>query len=79
MSVRCLMLESSDNKRFFTTIGNRKQLAECCRAFGTKMLVVRAEIKKSQIMTVKKLVTAMCDKNYKSPKAEYKLIEVHKK
>lgn len=78
MSVRCLMLETSDKKRFFTLIGNSKQLKEFCRALGAKMFVVKAEIAKSQMMTVQKLVTAICDKNYKSPKAKYKTIEKKK-
>lgn len=75
MSVKCLMLETSDKKRFFTMVGNHKQLVEYCRAFGAKMFVVRAEIKKTQVMNIPRLVVALCDKSHESPKAEYKVLE----
>jgi hypothetical protein len=69
------MLETSDKKRFFTLIGNSRQLKYFCRVLGTKMFLVKAEIAKSQIMTVHKIVASICDKNYKSPKVKYKITE----
>lgn len=69
------MLETPEKKRFFTLIGNRKQLEECCRAFGTKMFVVRAEINKSQVMSITKIVAALCDKGDEGQKADYKVLE----
>lgn len=75
MSVKCLMLETADKKRFFTLVGNHKQLAEYCRAFGAKMFVVRAEIKKSQVMNIPRLVVALCDKGNEGVKADYKVLE----
>jgi hypothetical protein len=75
MSIKCLMLETSDKKRFFTLLGNYKQLKEYCRAFKAKMFVVRAEIKKSQVMSIPRLVSALCDKTNEGDKAEYKVVE----
>lgn len=74
MTVKCLMLETSENKRFFTLVGNYKRLIECCRAFKAKMFVVKADIKKSQVMDIPDLVTALCDKNNEGTKAEYKVL-----
>jgi hypothetical protein len=75
MSVKCLMLETSDKKRFFTLVGNQKQLLEYCRALDAKMFVVRAEIKKSQVMSMERLVPALCGKTEGDPATEYKVIE----
>jgi len=72
MPIKCLLLETKEKRRFFTLVKNRKQLAECCRAFGAKMSIVKAEIKRNQVLDVKKLVSALCDKNYKSEKVEFK-------
>ena len=72
MSIKCLLIETKDKKRFFTLVKNRKELAECCKAFGAKMSVVSAEIKRSQVMDVTKLVSALCDKNYTSEDVEFK-------
>jgi hypothetical protein len=75
MSIKCLMLETSDKKRFFTLLGNYKQLREYCRAFSAKMFVVRAEIKKSKVMSIPRLVSALCDKTNDGEKADYKVVE----
>lgn len=75
MSIKCLMLETSDKKRFFTNVGSRKQLAECCRAFNAKIRLVRAGLKRSDLMTIPKLVVALCDKNSKSSPADFKVLK----
>lgn len=75
MPIKCLMLETSDKKRFFTLVGNQKQLVEYCRAFNAKMHIVKANIKKSQIISIPNLVTALCDKAEEGTKAEYKVVE----
>lgn len=75
MSVKCLMLETADKKRFFTLVGNHKQLVEYCRAFNAKMFVVKADIKKSQVMNIPRLVVALCDKSNQGTKAEYEVVE----
>ena len=60
MSLRCLMLETSEKKRFFTNLGCRRRLEEYCRTFGTKMYVVSADMKKSQLLGLPELVAALC-------------------
>lgn len=75
MSVRCLLLETKDKKRFFTLVRNNKQLAEYCRTFKAKMFVVNAEIDKSKIMDLSALVPALCDKNYKCENSEFEVLK----
>jgi hypothetical protein len=78
MSVKCLMIETSDKKKFFTLVGNQRQLKEYCLAFNAKMFVVKAEIKKSQVMNIPRLVAALCDKSNEGLKADYKVVKQNK-
>lgn len=75
MSVKCLLIETTDKKRYFTLIKNKSQLKEYCKAFGAKMFVVKADIDKEQVLDLAKLVPALCDKNYKTKNIEYKIIK----
>lgn len=75
MSIKCLLLETKDKKRIFTLLGNKKHLKEYCVAFGAKMFVVNAEIEKSKIMSLQKLVPALCDKNHEGSRAEFKILK----
>lgn len=72
--MKCLMIETTDKKKFFTLIGNQKQLKEYCKAFGAKMYVVKAEITRSEVLDLPKLVSALCDKNYKNKKIEFQIV-----
>lgn len=75
MNIRCLLIKTKDKKEFFTLVKNKKQLTEYCKTFGAKMLTVKAEIDRSQILDLPKLVTALCDKNYKNQNIKYKKIK----
>lgn len=75
MAIKCLLIETTDKKQYFTLIKNKKQLKEYCRAFKAKMFIVKAEIKKEQVLDLPKLVPALCDKNYISKNIEYKIIK----
>lgn len=75
MSIRCLLLETSDKKRFFTLVGNKKHLSEYCRTFKAKMFIVKAEIEKSKIMDLSDLVPALCDRSHSGEKAKYEVME----
>jgi hypothetical protein len=63
------------NKRFFTLIKNKVHLREYCRTFGAKMMVVKANLKKEQILDLARLVPALCDKNYKIKKVNIEVIK----
>jgi hypothetical protein len=73
--MKCLLLETLDKKRFFTKIQNRKLLKEYCRAFDAKIFIVNANIKKTQILELPKLVACLCDKNYKNEKVDFEIIK----
>lgn len=79
MSVKCLMIETTEKKRFFTLVGAQKSLKEFCKALKAKMQVVRADVKKSQLLTIPKLVVALCDKSHKTDEVEFTLVEQKKK
>ena len=70
---KCLMLER-EKKRFFTLLKYKKSLSEYCRTFGAKMTVVRAEIERGQVLELPKLITALCDKNYKNRPIKFEKI-----
>jgi len=74
MSTKCLLIETTDKKRFFTLIKNKKLLKEYCKTFSAKMFVVKANMKKEQILDLSKLVPALCDKNYKDKNIDYEII-----
>lgn len=73
--MKCLMVETQDRRRFFTLVGNQKMLREYCRAFGAKMFVVKAEIEKSKVLDINRLVPALCDKNHKNEKVTYEIVK----
>lgn len=75
MSTKCLMVETKDKKRFFTLIKNKLHLVEYCKTFGAKMMIVKAELKREQILDLPRLVPALCDKNYKNRKAEFEVLK----
>lgn len=78
MSIKCLMIETPDKKRLFTNVGNRRRLEECCRAFDAKMYVVRAGLKRSQLLTLPRLVVSLCEKSCRREQAEFEIIESKK-
>jgi len=78
MSIKCLMLETSDRRRFFTSLSCRKSLAEYCRAFNAKTYVVRAEIGRADLMTLQALVRVLCDGVVRTKPSEFKMIKGRK-
>jgi hypothetical protein len=68
------MLETKDSKRFFTNVKNKEHLKEYCKTFGAKMMLVKAELKRKQVMDLTKLVPALCDKNHKNSKVKFEKI-----
>jgi len=75
MSVKCLMIETKEKKRLFTLIKNKGQLAEYCRTFGAKMMVVQADLDRKSILDLGRLVPALCDNNYKPQKTKFTVLK----
>jgi len=78
MSTKCLMIETSEKKRYFAALGAGRHLKEYCRALKAKMFVVKAETPKKNIMSLPKLVVALCDVNHQSDKIDFKILETKK-
>lgn len=74
MPIKCLLLETK-SQRFFTSVKNYKHLVEYCKAFGAKMFIVKADVSRSAMLDLSKLVIALCDKNHKGQKIKFKIIE----
>lgn len=75
MASKCLMLETKDKKRFFTFIKNSPQLREYCRTFGAKMMVVKADLERKQVLDLPKLVPALCDKGYENKNIKFVVVK----
>jgi len=78
MSIKCLMIETSDKKRLFTNIGSRRQLEEFCKVLNAKMCVVKANLKRSQLMGLQRLIVALCEKPGRSENTEFEVLKSKK-
>ncbi len=70
---QCLMIQTNDNKRFFTYEKNLLLLAEFSKTFGAEISIVQIQ-NDDMVMELEELAPALCEK--KSQKAKYKIIEV---
>ena len=75
MKTKCLMLETKDNRKFFTHSKNFKQLVEFSKNFGVKMFLVKTDINKTNILELSKLAPALCNKSYKPKVLNFEIIE----
>lgn len=74
--VKCLLLKTKDNRRFFTKPDNLPQLIEFSRTFGAEMSIVRVEPLNLPILNLSKLAPAICDPRYDTPVNEIETIDV---
>jgi len=72
--MRCLLLQTKENK-FFTHIKNKKQLEQYCKVFKAKMFIVKAQIKKNQILEISKMTSLICNKNENKEKIKFEIIK----
>jgi Holliday junction resolvase len=75
MKTKCLMIETKDNRKFFTHSKNFKQLIEFSKNFGAKMFIVKTDISRSSILDLPKLAPALCNKSYKAKVPNFEIIE----
>lgn len=72
--MKCILIETKDNRKFLTYQKNYKHLLEYAKTFKAKIYVV--EINKEQkILDLNKLVPALCDKNYQIKDLKFEIIE----
>lgn len=67
------MINTKDNKRFFTYEKNLPQLAEFSKIFNAEISIVQIQ-NEVDVLELEELIPAFCEK--KSQKAKFKIIEV---
>jgi len=72
--MKCIMIQTKDNKKFFTHSKNYKYILEYAKAFDAKIYSVKVN-KDQKILELSKLVTALCDKNYKIKNLDFEIID----
>jgi tRNA splicing ligase len=70
---QCLMINTKDNRKFFTHEENFPDLIEFSRIFNAEMSIVQIENEK-EILDLKKFVPAFCEK--KSQKTKYTVLKI---
>lgn len=72
--MKCLLLQTNDNKKLFTYQKNYKHLLEYIKTFNAKVFIVKID-KDQQILDLNKLVSALCDKNFKVREINFEIIQ----
>ena len=72
--MKCLLIETKDNRRFLTYQKNYKYLLEYIKTFGAKTYIVKID-KNQKILDLNKLVPALCDKNYQVKNINFEILE----
>ena len=61
--MKCLMIETKDKRRFFTSKSNFLQLNEFIKVFKPNVFIV--EMKKGELLDIEDLANLLCDTEYK--------------
>jgi len=72
--MKCLMIETKDNKKFLTYNKNYKHIIEYAKAFNAKIYSVKTNTDQ-KILDLGKLVIALCDKNYKIKDFNFEILD----
>lgn len=75
--MKCLMIQTKDNRKLFTFQKNYKHLVEYIKTFKAKVFVVNID-KNQKILDLNKLVSALCDKNFKIKNLNFEILEIKK-
>jgi hypothetical protein len=67
------MIETRDNRQFFTDEENYGQLIEFSKTFDAEMSVVR--VKEAEVLGLRQLVPAICNREYKIKKPDFEILE----
>lgn len=76
--MKCLMIQTKDNRKLLTYQKNYKHLLEYIKTFNTKIYLVKVS-KEQKILDLNKLVYALCDKNYKIKNIKFEVLEEKRK
>lgn len=72
--INCLMLKTSDQRRFFTHENNFPQLVEFAKTCEAEISVVRAQNVK--VLELEELAKSICDHQEKSNEPSYEVLEI---
>jgi len=72
--MKCLMIETKDKRRFFTSKSNFMQLNEFIKVFKPNVFIV--EMKKGELLEIEDLANLLCDTEYKkNEEAMYEVVK----
>lgn len=71
--LKCLMIKTKDNRKFFTHEKNFLHLIEFSKAFDAEISIVKLSNSEIGILELNELAPAICNPSYKN-KSEYELI-----
>lgn len=71
--MKCLLIETKDNRQFFTYEKNFNQLIEFSKHFKAKISLVN--MSGGEVLDLEELAPALCDSRNKKQKVDYKIIE----
>jgi hypothetical protein len=75
MTNNCIMIRTSDRRKFFTAEGNYDELVEFTKVFNAELSLVKVE--EGEILDIASLVPAICNASYRpAVKPKYELVEV---
>jgi hypothetical protein len=75
--MKCLMIQTKDNRKLLTYQKNYKHLLEYIKTFKTKVYIVKIN-KEQKILDLNKLVYALCDKNFKIKDMKFEILDTKK-
>lgn len=71
--MQCLLIETNDNRKFFTHEKNYGQLIEFSKAFNAQISTVKIE--KGPVLELEELAPAICDPTFTKQNYKYEIIE----
>lgn len=75
--MKCLLIQTNDNRKLLTYQKNYKHLLEYIKTFKAKVFIVKVE-NDQKILDLNKLVSALCDKNFKLKENNFEIIQEKK-
>lgn len=71
--MKCVLIETNDNRQFFTHEKYFIQLIEFSKAFNAEISIVKLE--EGSVLELEELAPAICNSNYTKPKLQYSIIK----
>lgn len=72
--MKCIMIQTKDNRKLFTHQKNYRHLLEYIKTFKAKVFLVKIN-NDQKVLDLNKLVSALCDKNFNVKNLDFEIIE----